>query len=71
MRQKAAQQALALANGPRAGDGVTTTTAQAYSAATGTTCIVCRGEICDALARLGSTKCHFCRGGLPPAMADD
>jgi hypothetical protein len=67
MRQKAAP----LANGPRAGDGATRTTDQAYSAATLTTCIVCRGEICDALARLGSTKCHFCRGGLPPATAND
>jgi hypothetical protein len=65
------QKAAPLANGPRAGDSATTTTVQAYSAATGTTCIVCRGEICDALARLGSTKCHFCRGGLPPATAND
>jgi hypothetical protein len=55
-------------HGSRTRDGAGATTLQSFSLATGTTCIVCRGEIREGLARLGSTKCHDCRDGIPLAL---
>jgi hypothetical protein len=28
-------------------------------------CVECGGKIAEVLARLGSTRCHDCRGGVP------
>jgi hypothetical protein len=71
MLQKRRIERLKLRRGQRAGDGVSTTTVQAVAVATRMTCIVCRGEISEALARLGSTKCHFCRDEISPPMANN
>jgi hypothetical protein len=65
MLRKGLIERLRAPHGSRTRDGAGATTLQSFSLATGTTCIVCRGEIREGLARLGSTKCHDCRGGIP------